>query len=343
MIKKAVLIIVSFLLLFFSCKTTPSVKNAPEWVNSVHSVFPRSQYAAATGFGSTRAMAEGNALASLTAFFGQTVEVERTAASSYQQAIVNGVMDGWIDTAEMRANIRTTASMDNLMGAEIKEVWFDSKNTYYAVAVMEKARSAQIYRELLQVNLNVIKNLVTMTPNEKNSLDGVLRYRFAAIVADINVSYSNIIRLLDSPVPSGVTGGDQYRLEALNITKTIPINIRVTNDRNGRIYGAFARCFADWGFEATNANARYVLNVNTVMSPVDLPNNPNIFTRIEVSGTLTDTRANLVLLPYNFNSREGHTTQAESENRAIFAAERNVNEEFASILSEYFSQLLPKK
>ncbi|MCL2441653.1 MAG: LPP20 family lipoprotein [Treponema sp.] len=341
-------VFISFLLiLLFSCASTSSGKGGnrsvtPDWVNDVYSVFNRSRYVAATGFARDRATAEGNALAALTAYFGQTVQVERTAATSYQQAIVNGVMDGWVDSAEMRTNIRTTSSFDNLMGAEIREVWFDSRGTYYAVAVLEKAKGIQIYNDLIRANLNIINNLVTMTNAQKNSLDGFIRFWFASAVADVNAAYRNIVVLLDGTAPANIISGDVYRLEAQNIIKTIPVNIRVNNDRNGRIYGAFARRFADWGIEASTVNSRYVLDVDVTLSPVDLPNNPNIFVRIELAANLRDTNQNLALIPYTFNSREGHTSMAEAENRAIAAAERNINEVFAVLLSDYLSKLMPR-
>jgi hypothetical protein len=320
----------------------------PAWVIDVDSVYSRTQYVAATGFGRDRMTAEGNALAALISFFGQTVHVERTAVSFYQQAIVNGIMDGWIDTAEMRSNIRTTAIADNLMGVEIKEVWFDSVDTYYAVAVMEKARAVQIYSDLIQANLNIIDNLTIMTTDEINSMEGVIRYRFAAVVADINAYYRNIVLLSGGVVPDAIFDGDYYRLLALNVIRTIPVNITVTNDRNGRIFGAFAKSFTDWGFEAADAqtdiaNYRYALNAYVTLSPVTLPGNPNFFSRVELAVTLVDTRENRVLLPYNFNNREGHLSQTEADNRAIAAAERNINAEFAALLSGYLSNLLPKR
>ena len=341
----------SILFLFFSC--TGVTRNAgveagvrsgraPAWVTSVDAVFSRTQYAAATGFAESRVMAEKNALAALASFFGQSVQADTSAAVAYRQAVVNGAAESWTDTAEMSSVVKTQSSQDNLLGAEIREVWFDSRDMYYAVAVMEKARSAGLYNELIRANLNIIKNLLAMTPNEKYSLEGVIRYRFAAVTADINVSCANMVRLLDHSVPDGIVSGDEYRLEARNIARTIPIGITVTYDRQGRIFGAFAKCFTDLGFDANTGDSRYVLNVNSSVSPVDLPNNPNYFSRIEVAANLTDTNAGLILLPYNFNAREGHVTQSEAENRAVAAAQRDINERFTDIFSEYLSMLMPR-
>ena len=322
----------------------------PQWVNDVYSVYSRTEYVAATGFGNTRAAAEGNALAALTAYFGQNVQVERTAASSQQQIVINGILDSWADSAYMGSSIKTTSSMDNLIGAEIIEVWYDSRGTYYAVAVMNKANGIRIYNELLDNNLDIIAVLIAESSSDPVSFKSVLCLLLSAALADINDIYRNVVVLLDGKTNEDfIVSGTYYRVSANDRISRLNIGIRVANDRNGRIFGAFTRCFADWGFEpvlvqsAFPAAMRYVLDVNLGISPVNLPNNSNVFSRIELSANLTDRNNNAVLIPYTFNSREGHTSQIEAENRCIIAAERNINEIYKSLLSEYFSKLLPGK
>jgi len=328
-----------------SSKQQPAVNHSrskPAWVDSVESVYDNSHYVAAVGNASSRDMAEKNALANLIAIFGQSIKADQTIVNTYHEAVKNGVSN-WTDNIAMQNTINITASMDTLIGAEVKEVWFDSRSVHYAVAVMEKARTAQVYNDLIKANQNMIANLINMKDTEKNSLEGFSRYQFAAAVADINIAYGNVLRVIGSPVPAGLVKGDNYRLEAQNITKAIPVGIIVKNDKSGRIQGAFAKAFSDAGFRSGGNNSRYVLNVDITISPVDYPNNPNKFARIELGANLTDTSVNSVLLPYNFNSREGHTTAAEAENRAYMAAERKINEEYKNLLSDYLNQLLPKK
>jgi hypothetical protein len=319
-------------------------RNKPAWVDSVDSVYGKAQYVAAVGYAADRAMAEKNALGNLTAFFGQSIQADQTITNTYQEAVRNGVTTGLTDNLAAQNTIRTSASMDTLIGAEIKEVWLDSRsNTHYAAAVMEKAKAAPLYTEMIQANQNMIKNLITMSAAEKNSLEGLSRYQFAATVADINVSYGNLLRLIDAPVPPGLVKGDEYRIEAQNIVKAIPVGVAVTNDKSGRVQGAFAKSLSELGFRSGGNNSRYVLRVEIAVSPVDLPNNPNKFARMELSANLTDTSAGAVLLPYNFNNREGHTSQSEAENRLFLTAERKINEEYAKLLNNYLAQLLPKR
>jgi hypothetical protein len=319
-------------------------RTKPNWVDAVDSVYNRNQYVAAVGNAPDRTMSERNALANLTAIFGQSIKADQTITNTYQEAVRNGVTAGWSDNIAMQETISRSSSMDSLVGAEVREVWSDTRNNvWYAVAVMDKARTAQVYTEMISSNQGMINTLVTMNQTEKNSLEGFSRYQFAATVADINTTFGNLLQVIGAPLPAGMVKGDNYRLEAQNITKTLPVGVAVKNDKAGRIQGAFAKALSDLGFRSGGANSRYVLNVNVVTSPVELANQQNKFTRLELSADLTDTSSRTVLMPYNISNREGHTNQSEADNRAYAAAERKINDEYKGLLSDYLSQLLPQK
>jgi len=316
----------------------------PAWVDSVDSVYNRSQFVAAVGNASDRAMAERTALGNLVAIFGQSIQADQTIANTYQEAVRNGVTAGWTDNISMQNTISTSASMDTLVGAEIRAVWQDTRNNvFYAVAVMEKARTAQLYTDMILANQAMIKNLITMNATERNSIEGLSRYKFAAAIADINTTYMNLLSAIGASQPAGHVNGETYRLEAVNITRTIPIGVTVRNDKSGRIQGAFAKSLSDLGFRSGGNNSRYMLDVTVNVSPVELANNPNKFARIEVTANLTDTSTRQILMPYNFNNREGHTSLSEAENRAYARAETRINQEYTNALSTFLAQLLPKK
>ena len=336
--------------LYSGCAGSAAVNygSAPLWVIDVYSVYNRERYLAANGAAGDRVSAERNAIASLTALFGQSVQADFEAAVYYSQAVTDGVIDSYIDSAEIRQNIRTSSSMNNLVGVEISETWYDGKQ-YYAAAVMEKARAVRVYRDLIQVNLDIIENLTS--ENERGQLESVIRYRFAAAAADVNMSYRNIISVLGSSV-SGLNTGDYYRAIAQDIIKTIPVAITVTGDRNSKLSGAFAKCFSDWGFNVITEyqqgpraadNTRYVLNAGAVFTPVSLPDNPNFFSRVEITANFTDTFLNAVLIPYSISAREGHPSMPEAEARAVASVEQGIKEGYSEILSDYLSRLLPKK
>ena len=315
----------------------------PNWVKDPYTKYDRQANVAAVGSGTERQTAEKSALGALIAIFGQEIQVDEKVHVVYEEAVKSGVAAKWSENTRSDNTITTSAGMDTLVGAEIGEVWHDTKNnTHYAVAVLNKAKAAAVYRDMINSNQTMINNLTTMSAAEKNTLEGYSRYQFAATVADINTTYANLLAFIGTPF-QGLKKGDDYRLEAVNITKAIPVALNVQNDKSARIQGAFAKALTEHGFRTGGTTSRYALNVNVVSSPVTIANNANKWTRIEVSANLTDTSTNTVLVPYNFSSREGHTSQAEADNRAIIAAERKITQEYAGILDNFLSQLLPKK
>jgi len=317
---------------------------APDWIRDPYKKFDEKTNVAAVGIGNSRETAEKDALGKLVAIFGQSIQVDEKISTSYREAVQSGAAAKWSENTAIDNTIATSAGMDSLIGAEIGDTWFDGKANYYAVAVLNKTRALQVYSNLIRVNQAIIDNLMNMPAADKNSMDGFARYQFAAMIADVTFSYGNLLSSIGAPsFAQGLKKGDGYRLEAQNIANTIPVSITVKNDKAGRIQGAFAKAFADMGFKSGGTNARYALTVDINTSPVELPNQKNKFTRIELTANLTDTSLNTVLFPFNFTSREGHATQSEADNRAYTAAERKINEEYSKLLNDYLSQLVPKK
>jgi hypothetical protein len=289
--------------------------------------------------GSTREFAEKSALGNLVAIFGQSVQVDEKVTESYQQAVKNGKIASSSGNTAVDNTIATSASLDSLIGAEIGETWFDGKNEYYAAAVMNKAKAALVYTEIVKSNQAIIDNLIAIPEVERNTFDALTSYQVAALIADMMIPYGNLLSVIGAPV-QGLKSGTDYRLEASNIAKAIPVGIRVQNDKSGRVQGAFAKAFSGLGFPSGGSSSPYLLDVDIITTPLEIANNPNKWTRIEVSANLRDSRLNTVLLPYNFNSREGHVSQAEADNRAYMAAERIINENYAKLMSDYLSGLI---
>ena len=67
-------------------------RDKPAWVDAPDSVFPRSRFVSAVGYGGDRGHAERSALANLTALFGQSVQAELKTISSYSEAVKSGAI-----------------------------------------------------------------------------------------------------------------------------------------------------------------------------------------------------------------------------------------------------------
>jgi hypothetical protein len=310
----------------------------PSWVVSPDSVFDRQQYIAAVGYGTERISAEKNALANLTALFGQSIQGELAVITRYSEAVTSGAVSSSEITGVSNA-IKTSVELESLVGAEIRDYWYDGKSTHYAVAVMERAKTALLYRDMIRSNENIISDLITMTTAEKNTFNGYSRYRLAGTIADANRTFANVLYIVGAEGTGVDIGsmkkGDDYRLEAANITENIPVAINVSGDKADRIRGAFAAALNSQGFKSGGRNSRYALDTSVVLDPVDLPNQQNKFVRYTIEAMLTDSVTGGVLFPYTVSGREGHISVTEAENRAIAAAERKIKGEYGKLLASY--------
>ena len=317
----------------------------PAWVDNPEMVYSRARYISVVGHGSDRNQAERDALARLTGVFGQAVQAELRTVVSYSEAIRGGVIQVSEDT-QVRNAIITSAQMDSLVGAEIADNWHDAgNNIFFAVAIMERERTSSLYADLIRSNERIIRDLVNMTPQTRNSLDGVARYRLAATIADANRVYANVLTVVGDTRginPAEMTRGDDFRIAAAEIVNTIPIGVVVSGDRGNRIHNAFAAVVTRSGFRSGAADSRYVIRVSYSLSPVELPGQPNQFVRYELIAGLFDNAggsANIFAHPAMVG-REGHLTMSEAEERASRAVERRIASEFEPALRSYFDNLI---
>jgi hypothetical protein len=334
---------------FFGCGGTPQEQASeagPEWVYAPDAVYPENRYISAVGYGLDRESSEKNALGALASIFGQSVKGETLASYKYSEAVNGGLIDIQ-EGSEIDNAVRTSFEMQTLIGAEIKDRWFDGKDTHYAIAVMDRLQSALLYSDLIESNLQVIEHLLDIPPDDRYSLDAYTRYDLAEIIAGANAAFINALSVLNPAsaaiLRDEVRREDEYRVEAFAIAQNIPISVTVQNDRDGRIGNAFSSVLSGQGFKTGETNARYALNVGVNLSRVDLPRNPNVFVRYVIDAELRDIANDVTLFPYSINGREGHTSLSEAENRALRIAEENIRESYGAALEAYLTQLSSKK
>ena len=327
-------------LLCLACKSNAAKQTAePDWISDPYRVYNKTVYIAAVGYGPTRDTAEKTALTNLTSIFGQSISSETRTDYTYSQAVEASSL-AWTEKSDLEQAVKTSVAMDTLIGAEIKDVWKSPDNVWYAVAIMDKAKTNLIYAELIQQNLGTIEKLTRLSSADKQSFVGFINYYQAASLADANLVFANVRTVISPGSMAGenLKTGNDYRLEAAQIARNIPISVTVENDVQNRIKSAFSSTLTKAGFNTGGTNSRYVLNAKLSLTEVAFQNNPYKNIRYVVDANLIDTSTGIVLFPYNINDREGHTSLAEAENRAIHAAEERIIKEYLNALMVFISQ-----
>lgn len=330
------------------CASTPKKpeNSEPVWVANPRTVYDEKQYVSAVGFGLTRELAEKSAFSSLVAVFGQRVQGETTVNERFSEALRNGALTVSEDS-ELNKQITTSVDLDTLVGAEIKDTWFDGKKTTYAVAVMDKAKGAMLYANMIEKNEETIAQLIDIPGSDRDSLDAYARYDLASAIGFTNERFLNVLSVLNPAAAAAkrasVTGGDSLKIECLRIAQNIPISVTVSNDRDGRISSVFETVISASGFKTGGDDSRYALEARLTLSPVTLADNENKFVRYIVDARLVDRAKGTVLIPFSINGREGHANEGEAENRAVRVAQQKIGTAFGKEFGAYLVQLTAGK
>ncbi|MDR2543154.1 MAG: LPP20 family lipoprotein [Treponema sp.] len=346
MSKKLMLVLTIIILIFTTCvSSSPNHRNQPDWVLDPYSRLNRNEYIAVVGSGNSRQDAERNALNSLVAQFGQSIQVDERVSTIYQETVRNTIVN-WSEVTTAETVIALSTGINTLVGAEIGEFWKNSTGTYYTIAILNRARAGGTYTDMVRANLAMIDKLVNISTVDRNTLNSFARFQIAATIADLTVIYGNLLQQVGFPYP-GIRNGDTYRLEAASIRQNIPIRISVKKeayaDRGGRIEAAFARAFSDLGFLSGGTGSRYVLEVEINLTVVPHLNNSTFNSRIEMNANLIDVTTQMVLLPYFFAIRVGHTaSQENADNQAIEATVRNINNNYVRLLNDFLLGMIPR-
>ncbi|MDR1627123.1 MAG: hypothetical protein LBT33_11350 [Spirochaetia bacterium] len=313
------------------CATTLAAQDRPAWVDKPSIAYPEKLFVSAVGIGTSRQSAESNAKGALTAYFRQSVSSKVNISDTEKQ--VNGRS---VSESNMSQTIESVAALDNLIGAEIKNTWNDTRNrSWYAVAVMEKSACARLYAAELGKAISEINTLIDISGGV--SLETISKCQKALQTADSAELYALILALLGGPERAPEVSRLATKVSTtLNTAKAIPVDVRVTGDKNGRIKAAFAKVFTAAGFKTGNNNSRYALEVTASLEPAS--KNQYYNARCTIDAVLRDTQTAAELFSYNFIFRGAHpASQQDAENRAIVGSEKKIAEEFPVSLEEYLA------
>jgi hypothetical protein len=211
---------------------------------------------------------------------------------------------------------------------------------------MDREKTIAIYTGIIAANQNIIEMLTNVDEADTYTFNGFARYRLAAIIAEANQVYINVVSVADNrgKVPDQKRGSF-YSLEAQRIASNITIAIHSNGDQENRITGAFQRVINQQGFQTVIARdgaangSRYALYIKITFndSPVSHPRYK--YVNWTVNAQLTDTAKNAVLLPFSIKNGDGGVNADGAKQSSLRAAEREITESYGKIFSAWLSSL----
>jgi len=317
----------------------------PSWVDEPYTAYNRNFYIAVVGHAANRAEAEKHALVELVSFFGMSMAGYSTTSNIYSEAVSRGIIEV-TRNFQMQEMIVTSTSLDNLVGAQIGNVWESTSGTVFALAFLNREKTISIYSNLILINNLSIEQLITMNISNKFTFDGYARYRLAETIARINARYATVVTMSGGSTSSlNIRDAEYFNREALNIKRNIAIGFDVRGeDHNNRIRDAFARVFNDEGLRTHARDAPYTLYIDINMWEDDrFVNNVFIYCRFTVNANLFERATDSVVFTFIIPSdREGGLNYSQAQSRAYSKIEGMVAERYRVEFKKWLAGLLPK-
>lgn len=352
-----------------SCATTmqaASVHAQPSWVTMPSSVYQSDYYFSAVGEGTDRSSAELDAVRGVASYFGQNINSVTAASARMEQAMAKGKV-ALAQASAIDQTIIKNVNQDDIIGVETKETWYNSaEKKWYAVAVLDRAKTAALYESMIKKNNEEIASLTLQNKAEAVSFETYVKYDFAAEIAAVNDGYIkrlSVITFNEGEEMRKVSVSEKDELAALyKIAQQIPVTVRITSaDDAGTmasgsesimqlaktaslpetsVSSAFSEVIAGYGFNTgTDANERYVISGTVTMTASPVQKSDIAYQRYQIDSYLTDTITGEKLLPFAASGREGAKTDADAKVRASAALAKRIKNDFGAAFNAYLKQL----
>ena len=336
----SILMFISILAL--GCSSSPKMRKAPAWVYYPSDVYPDDLYLTYVGRGMDRGSAEVSALNGLSAIFEQSIESNTKATSRMTQAKKEGIVATSRDD-RINQEILKRVNIDNLTGVEIKDYFFnDVEGEWNAIAVLDKKAAIPLYKNMIEKNAEVIREITNGIGSDKYSLQAYCAYDFAQEIAKENKQHLQRLYVIDYKVAETLQNyaipESNFIEKKRNIANNIPINIDIKSDDKGICKAAFLDAFKTYNFSGSEKdNARYVIKGEVSFGKVSTTDGKTTKCNYELQSTLYDTQTKTLLFPINIRGRQSHVTYEKARERAEIDLREKINSEFVTNFNNYLT------
>lgn len=349
--------------MFSSCASTPDISNdvakapesgsgsghragkdVPQWVYSSKVVYPETDYLTYVGYGPDRNTAEIAALSGLSAIFGQDISVNTNSSNRMTEAAADGKV-AITQNRDFSQEVQKKVNIDNLVGVEIEEYWFDGNSTWYAVAVLNKDKACELYRNMILKNAGAINDLVLSAKEDLYTLESLCAIDFAQEIAVENKKNLDKLYLINygfaESLKRNVVSPEELGKKKLEIAKKIPVSIYIEGDEDGNYTSAFFDALADFGFSASvDSDVRYVIDGVVSYNFEKTSDGKTAKCYYDFETSFVDTEKGINIFPIIIRGRQAHRSVGEARNRAKLEIIKKINSTFNKEFKDYLGSYM---
>ncbi len=312
------------LFLFSFCFLFAVGKKDEDILSELERKYPSDEYFFAVGTGLSRQVAESSAKFSISQVFGEKIEGNQ---SVYSYVDSNG-----INNQSINLEMTEMLSVDDLVGIQIKEVFFDKKGNYNCVAVLNKKEAANYYSNKISENEKKIKFLLKDVKSDNYSLQYISLFDEAIDLATQSDYYLHILSVLNPVLYKmnsySYTSSAKLKNEKNNYSSKFSFTIDVINDMDNILLNSISSVLLKHGCKIVESDSNYSILANIEFDDVELNDNKHEYVRFVFKSSIIDNSSQEIIYPCVYTGREGHLTKEQAKQRSMNKVDNHIKEEW---------------
>ncbi len=312
----------------------------PAWIDGAGRHYPSQKYLRSVGYGPDRQSAEDKARSELAKIFYSQIESQNRTYQSYLQTDTGGKLKTTekIDIQD----ITQVSTRKVLSGVRIAEIYKQTrpKETFFALAVLERIRSEGILRaKILDLDAG-IQDLLNDTQNQTDPLRRIKHLSMGLEKLILRDTYNTELRIV-SPVGQGIASVvsiTEVRRELIDLLlNEFQIGLAIEGDRVRQIRQILVEALNRLGFSVTEdkQNARIVIRGGVEFNRFEPEDSDWKYVRWKVFFDMVDRQSGVIFGSVSKNGKEGHLSFPQAEERAVGKIHRLIGSDIAKDLKSY--------
>lgn len=327
--------IVTFVI-FFTC-TVFAQNIPPKWLADPTIRYNKNLYIVSLGSGSTRKIAEKDALARMALIFESKVNVNNTLIKNYEERTNE-------DVSTLKKIVLTNdkthiSSKQNLINVKFGESYTDPNHSIHVLAYIDRMETIEIYNKKIIENDNrflfyLNKGMAYLDPIKKYSY-----IRAAFQISKENEKLLNVAAIINPGFvvsPKGLHEYPSIKDKMLTQARKVTFSINITNDEDYVLSKSLKQLLTELGF-VVKKNALLTISGKFNIHNLTLPRKGK-FANWNLSLDLFNNRHNLIFSTTK-DGREGHITKIGAWQRCKRSAKHYILNNYYSKILSYFDEI----
>jgi len=313
-------------------------KKVPGWVESPYTTYPSEKYFAAVGSDKNKNQAELKAVETLAGVFGRDVE-SSSKAESLMTHSENAEGSETELTSSLNQQILVEMDQKDLIGVEITETFHDEgSNIWYAVAILDKEKTAGLYLSMIEKNNKSINTLLAAGKDLPASMKKLAYYYRAMCLTQLNDSYFPRFYIIHpekcEQAKASSKTPEQMRVEYDRISAQIPVKVSVKNDYNSIVQIALEELLKSYGITINQKSTLYNLEMDITPSYREVDDPPMQYCEFIISSKMYNAQKTSIV-PWSFSGRAGGKNVDLAKQKAYALMSGKIKSEYGLIFEDY--------